>query len=231
MPQSRRGDVKRMYPILMIVKDKTNTDVDVITGKKLFTFLFSMVILFLVFAVPSLSWAAEKTPKAQLKSQTKPQVQQKPQPAPAQKDTVVNDGNLMAQQKKVEDLVGKGDFNSALKIMLKINDYTKEVLFIVKNIKTEYEKAIENPKVAQKDKEDIFIRLRALDQLISRYTNYYEASTFNLGYMYAKLGETEKARKYLTEFLQMTPYSGSRDSQWTKAKTLLLELYSLEGEF
>ena len=46
-----------------------------------------------------------------------------------------------------------------------------------------------------------------------------------------KLGETEKARKYLVEFLQVTPYSGGRDSQWIKAKTLLLELYSLEGEF
>ena len=49
--------------------------------------------------------------------------------------------------------------------------------------------------------------------------------------MYAKLGETEKARKYLVEFLQVTPYSGGPDSQWIKAKTLLLGLYSLEGEF
>ena len=31
----------------------------------------------------------------------------------------------MAHQKRVEDLVGKSDFNGALKIMLKINDYTK----------------------------------------------------------------------------------------------------------
>lgn len=218
-----------MQPVSMVMKNKTN--MDIITEKKLFTFLFFAAIFFFAFTAPSLAWAAEKTPKAQPRSQTKPQAQQKTQPTPAQKDTVVNDANLMAHQKKVEDLVGKGDFNGALKIMLKINDYTKEVLFTVKNIKTEYEKAVENPKVAQKDKEDIFIRLKGLDQLIPRYTNYYEASTFNLGYMYAKLGETEKARKYLTEFLQMTPYSGSRDSQWMKAKTLLLELYSLEGEF
>ena len=74
----------------------------------------------------------------------------------------------------------------------------------------------------QKDKEDLFIKMRGLNQLIPRYTNYYEASTFNLGYMYAKLGETEKARKYLVEFLQMTPYSGGRDSQWMKAKPFFL---------
>jgi tetratricopeptide (TPR) repeat protein len=115
--------------------------------------------------------------------------------------------------------------------MLKIRDYTKEVLSTVGAIKAQYEKAVNDPSVPQKDKEDLFIKLTGLNQLIPRYTTLYEASTFNLGYIYAKLGETEKARKYLVEFLQMTPYSSGRDSQWMKAKSLLLELYSLEGEF
>jgi tetratricopeptide (TPR) repeat protein len=210
---------------------KTIKNRDEFQPKKLFTPLFLAVVSLLLLMAPSLSSGVEKTPKAQPKAQSKPQTQIKPQVMPIQKETIVNDANLMAHQKRVEDLVGKSDFNGALKIMLKINDYTKEVLFTVKNIKTEYEKAVSDPRVAQKDKEDLFIKMRGLDQLIPRYTNYYEASTFNLGYMYAKLGETEKARKYLVEFLQMTPYSGGRDSQWMKAKTLLLELYSLEGEF
>ena len=202
-----------------------------IRPKNLFIPLFLAAFCLLLLMAPSFTCGAEKTPKAQPKVQSKPQTQAKPQAMPIQKETIVNDANLMAHQKRVEDFVSKGDFNSALKIMLKINDYTKEVLSTVKNIKTEYEKAVDDPKVPQKNKEDLFIRLRGLNQLIPRYTNYYEASTFNLGYMYAKLGETEKARKYLTEYLQMTPYSGGRDSQWMKAKTLLLELYSLEGEF
>ena len=196
--------------------------------------LLAVFSLFFLIA-PSLTSGAEKTPKAQPKTQpkvqSKEQTQLKAQPAPVQKDIIVNDANLMANQKRVEDLVGKGDFNGALKIMLKINDYTKEVLSTVKTIKAQYEKAVSDPKVSQKDKEDLFIKMRGLNQLIPRYTNYYEASTFNLGYVYAKLGETEKARKYLTEYLQTTPYSSGRDSQWVKAKTLLLELYSLEGEF
>ena len=150
---------------------------------------------------------------------------------PFRKSIVINDANLQSHQKRVEDLVKKGDFDNSLKIMLKINDYTKEVLSTVKAIKTQYEKAVNDPSVPQKDKEDLFIKLKGLNQLIPRYTTLYEASTFNLGYIYAKLGETEKARKYLVEFLQMTPYSSGRDSQWMKAKTLLLELYSLEGEF
>jgi tetratricopeptide (TPR) repeat protein len=182
---------------------------------------FLVAALLLSMMAPPLLSGAEK----------KPQPQPKPQAAPVQKEIVVNDANLQSHQKRVEDLVSKGDFANALKIMLKINDYAKEVLSIVNAIKTQYEKAVNDPSVPQKNKEDLIIKLRGLNQLIPRYTTYYEASTFNLGYMYVKLGETEKARKYLVEFLQMTPYSNGRDSQWVKAKSLLLELYSLEGEF
>ena len=184
---------------------------------------FVVIALLFSLIAPSLSSGAEKKPQ--------PQPKPKPQAAPVQKDIVINDANLQTYQKKVEDLVSKGDLANALKIMLKINDYAKEVLSTVKVIKTQYEKAVDDPSVPQKDKENLFIKLKGLDQLIPRYTTYYAASTFNLGYIYAKLGETEKARKYLVEFLQITPYTSGRDSQWMKAKALLLELYSLEGEF
>ena len=206
-------------------KNKAVINATIFRREKPLICLFLVAALSLSLMVPCLSSGAERKPKPQ------PQPQPKPQAAPAQKDIVVNDANLQAYQKKVEDLVKKSDFDNSLKIMLKINDYTREVLSAVKAIKTQYERAVNDPSVPQNDKEDLFIKLKELNQLIPRYTTSYEASTFNLGYIYAKLGETEKARKYLVEFLQMTPYSGSRDSQWIKAKTLLLELYSLEGEF
>ncbi len=193
--------------------------------KRSLALLISLALL-VCLTIPVLSVTA-----AEKKSQQKmpPKVSQKT--TSTQKDIVVNDGNLMAHQKRVEDLVSKGDFAGALKIMEKINGYTREVLPTVRNIRAQYERAGSDTRVAQKDKEDLFIKMRALDQLIARYSNYNEASTFNLGYMYSKMGETEKARKYLTEYLQMTPYSSARDSQWMKAKGLLLELYGLEGEF
>jgi tetratricopeptide (TPR) repeat protein len=202
-------------------KNETIMNAHIFQQKRSFMPLFLMTALLLSMMAPSLSFGAEK--------KTKPQP--KPQAVPAQKDIVLNDANLQTYQKRVEDLVKKGDFDNSLKIMLKINNYTKEVLSTVRAIKTQYEKAVNDPSVSQNDKEDLFIKLKGLNQLIPRYTTLYDASTFNLGYIYAKLGETEKARKYLVEFLQMTPYSGNRDSQWIKAKTLLLELYSLEGEF
>jgi tetratricopeptide (TPR) repeat protein len=204
-------------------KNETIMNANIFRQKRSFMPLFLMTALLLSMMAPSLSFGAEK--------KAKPQAQAKPQAVPAQKDIVLNDANLQTYQKRVEDLVKKGDFDNSLKIMLKINNYTKEVLSTVRAIKTQYEKAVNDPSVSQNDKEDLFIKLKGLNQLIPRYTTLYDASTFNLGYIYAKLGETEKARKYLVEFLQITPYSSGRDSQWIKAKTLLLELYSLEGEF
>ncbi len=222
-------ECQSMKPVSPKGTDKTIKNKSMVRQQSSIVTIFLAIFVSFLLTAPSLIYGA--TTKTQPKTQTKPQVQPKAQPAPAQKDVAVNDANLMANQKRVEELVGKGDYSGALKIMLKINDYTKEVLTTVKAIKEQYEKAVSDPKVSQKDKENLFIKLRGLNQLIPRYTGYYEASTFNLGYMYAKLGETEKARKYLTEYLQTTPYSSSRDSQWMKAKTLLLELYSLEGEF
>jgi tetratricopeptide (TPR) repeat protein len=210
-----------MQHISSTEKDKSITNAKMLRYKKFSMCLFFTAALLLLLMVPSLTVGAEKKPKPQ----------PKPQAAPVQKEIVVNDANLQAHQKRVEELVKKGDFDNSLKIMQKIYNYTKEVLSTVRVIKEQYEKAVNDPSVPQKDKEDLFIKLTGLNQLIPRYTTLYEASTFNLGYIYAKLGETEKARKYLVEFLQMTPYSSGRDSQWMKAKTLLLELYSLEGEF
>ena len=216
-----------MQHISTTEKDKVIADDTMLRHNKFFMSFFSIAALLLFMAAPSLSVSAEK--KAKPQPQVKPQT--KPQAAPAQKEIVINDANLQTHQKRVEELVKKGDFDNSLKIMLKIRDYAKEVLSTVGAIKAQYEKAVNDPSVPQKDKEDLFIKLTGLNQLIPRYTTLYEASTFNLGYIYAKLGETEKARKHLVEFLQMTPYSSGRDSQWMKAKTLLLELYSLEGEF
>ena len=131
------------------------------------------------------------------------------------------------KQKRVEELVKKGDFDNSLKIMLKIYNYTKEVFSTVRVIKEQYEKAVNDPSVPQKDKEDLFIKLTGLNQLIPRYTTLYEASTFNLGYIYANWNR--KSEKISCGVLTDDPIFQRSRFQWMKAKTLLLELYSLEG--
>lgn len=186
----------------------------------LFMSLFIIVLLF-SFVFPPLSVGAEKKAKPQQKSGA----------TSSSKDIVVNDANLLSFQKRAEDFFKKGEYTNSLSIALKIHEYAVDVLSATKAIKEQYEKAIGSPSISQNDKEDLIIKSKALEQLISRYSKVREISTFNLGYIYTKLGEKEKARKYLSEYLRMTPFSTSDDSQWMKAKNLLLEVYGLEGEF
>lgn len=158
--------------------------------------------------------------------------EKKPRPVPQQKESgVVNDANLQSVQKKVDELLKKNDYSESLRLSLKINEYTKEVLATVKFIKSQYEKAVNDPSIATKDKEQLYLKLKSLNDLVPRYTAAYESSLYYLGYIYARRHESERARKYLSEYLQAVPFSASTNSKWMKAKTFLLELYSLEGEF
>ncbi len=153
-------------------------------------------------------------------------------PKPAVKDTgVINDVNLHASQKKVEELLKKNDYSASLRMSLRIHDYTKEVLATVKFIKGQYEKTVNDPAISTKDKEQLYLKLKSINDLVPRYTAAYESNLYYLGYIYAKRHESEHARKYLSEYLQAVPFSANANSKWMKAKTLLLELYSLEGEF
>ena len=144
---------------------------------------------------------------------------------------VINDSNLQASQKKVDELLRKNEYDASLRISLKMHEYTKEVLTTVKFIKVQYERAVNDPAIATKDKEQLYLKLKSLNDLIPRYTAVYESSLYYLGYIYAKRHESERARKYLSEYLQAVPFSANANSKWMKAKTFLLELYSLEGEF
>ena len=191
------------------------------TNKTYRAFLSILVVASILFLLPIISTAAQAEKKAKASAAA----------AEARGPVAVNDANLQASQKRAEDLAKKGDYEGALRTMVKVNDYTKEVLALVKTLHGQYEKAINDGATPQSDKEDLYIKLKRLDQFTPRYSKIYEASVFNLGFLYGKKGDVEKARKYLTEYLQMVPFSSERDSQWMKAKTLLLDLYSLGGEF
>ncbi|MHB8111068.1 MAG: hypothetical protein ACYDHW_13675 [Syntrophorhabdaceae bacterium] len=157
--------------------------------------------------------------------------EKKGKPASQKESGVINDSNLAANQKKVEELLKKNEYDTSLRISLKAHDYTKEVLTTVKFIKSQYEKAVTDPAIATKDKEQLYLKLKTLNDLIPRYTASYDSSLYNLGIIYAKRNESERARKFLSEYLQTIPFSANTNSKWMKAKTLLLGLYSLEGEF
>ena len=192
---------------------------------------FSLVLIFaLIIWVPNLLAAPEKEKPAK-----KPATTQAPAPGAALgtsiKGSAINDSNVNAALKRADEMMKKGEVDGPLKILVSVYEYSKDVLLTVKFFQSHYEKAINDPNTPQGEKEEIYIKLKRMGQLIPKYNSIKEATTYNVGYLYAKKGDAEKARKYLTEVLEMTPFSTKKDSISVRAKTLLLDLYGLEGEF
>jgi tetratricopeptide (TPR) repeat protein len=161
--------------------------------------------------------------------------------APAQKQarkssassrvTTINDATIQTALKTADDMMRRGEIDNPLRILLGVYDYSKNVLYTVKFFQSHYEKAVNDPVTTQDEKEDIHIKLKSMGQLVPKYNRIREVTTYNIGYLYTKKGDSEKARKYLTEAIDITPFSTRKDSICMKAKTLLLGLYGLEGEF
>jgi hypothetical protein len=172
--------------------------------------------VFSLFLLTGTSWSAERASKKQ---------------APKEKEVVVDDSNVQAQLSKAAEFLKKGNQDSALRISLKVNEYTKQVLATVSIVRTQYERLIADQTTPQAAKEDLIIKLQRINQLTAQYSVTRDTSGYYAGYILAGRGDTERARQYLSEVLASTPFSMERESLWMKSKTLLLGLYNLTGEF
>lgn len=202
--------------------DRLHTTALLVTGKRGTAFLALVLFLLLIFWHPVL-WAA---PEKQ-----KPSKRSAPAAGASLKTSAINDSNIQETLKRADEMVKKGEVESPLKILLGVYEYSKELLSTVKFFQGHYDKVVNDPATPQAEKEEVYLKLKRMGQLIPKYNAIREVTTYNVGYLYAKKGETEKARKYLTEVLELTPFSTKKDSISMKAKTLLLGLYGLEGEF
>jgi tetratricopeptide (TPR) repeat protein len=181
------------------------------------------LMLFLVFTIifPNASYGAAADKK----------IKKQPVQKEAKEAVAITGSNVQTSLGKAEELLKKGDNDNSLRIFIKTYDYTKEALTTMNFVQKHYEMVIKDPATDQNEREDIFIKLNRIKQLTPKYNNIKIASAYNIGYIYTKKGDSEKARKYLSEVLEATPFSAKQGSLWMKSKTLLLEVYGLEGEF
>jgi tetratricopeptide (TPR) repeat protein len=217
--KNRKGDNNS---IMQNPKNQSNQQSDVCSKVKTMKreefvmAFFLMLFLAATIIFPNLSYGSEKKIKKQ----------------PVQKEAAAITGStVQASFAKAEELLKKGDSENSLRIFIKVYDYTKEALATIIFVQKQYETIIKDPATDQNEKEDIFIKLNRMKQLVPKYSSIKTATAYNMGYIYAKRGESDKARKYLSEVLEATPFSTKQSSLWMKSKTLLLEVYGLEGEF
>lgn len=176
------------------------------------------ILIILALFFPCASIAAEKKPK------------RPPVASPAQ-EVSINDSNVYSYIKRGDELFKKGDLDASLRIYFKTYSYSKDVLAAALMIQTQYDKILSDASTPQNDKESILLKQKRLKQIPPKYSAIKESMAYNLGYIYAKKGDSEKARKYLAEVLETAPFSLKNDSLWMKTKNLLLGQYGLEGEF
>jgi len=190
------------------------------------TVITTMFLFTLILLSPALWAAPEKQSKKPAQVPSKGAA-----PSASMKSSAINDSNINAVLKGADEMMRKGEVDAPLKILVNVYEYSKDVLFTVKFFQGHYEKIVNDPATPQGEKEEIYIKLKRMGQLMPKYNSIREVTTYNVGYLYAKKGDVEKARKFLTEILELTPFSTKKDSISMKAKTLLLDLYGLEGEF
>jgi len=186
-------------------------------SKSIFKFSLNILIIFTLL-LPCLSYGAEKKPR-------------KPPVAVPSQETAITDSNVTAFIKKGDEMFKKGDIESSLRIYLKVYNHSKDILAAASIVQTQYDRVLNDESTPQGDKETILIRQKRLKQITPKYTSIKESMAYNLGYIYTKKGDSERARKYLTEVLETTPFSLKKDSLWINTKNLLLGQYGLEGEF
>jgi len=183
----------------------------------------ALVLILLVSMVvgPGYVGAAEKRQKRP------PVVKQAPAPLPV----VINDINLEDYYRNAEEQLKKGKTDEADRIFQSIYDYTRDGLALMKCVKAAYEKALSGQGVEQSQREDLYLKLQRINTLAALYTRIKGDSAYQIGVISAKKGNAERARKYLLEVCQNSPFSLDPASQWMKSKNLLLTLSNLDGEF
>lgn len=198
---------------------KKNDSTALCQTKMIVSVLSFLLIFFLVVITPSTAFSQADKRAA------------RKQPAPPPKEIVINDTNLISTSKRADELLKKGGLDASLALYIKIYDYTNQVLNIVKFLSPQYEKLLNDDATSRTDKEDFYIKQKRMLQLTPRYKAVKETVTYNIGYIYAKKGDNDKAIKYLTEVIETSPFSHKQDSLWMKSKNILLGVYGLEGEF
>jgi tetratricopeptide (TPR) repeat protein len=184
------------------------------------SFLVPFLVVFLAFSFVARLEAAEKKPR---------KVQ--PKPSAVAKDSTSSEWSISARFQKAEERLRKGEISEALKLYYSVYAHSKTTLAAMECVKDAYAKLGNDAELSQTEKEEIFIKLQRMGSLGPQYTRYHMESAYHLGFIYAKQGDNEQARKYLLEACQTAPPSLDPSSTWMKAKTLLLERLNVQGEF
>jgi hypothetical protein len=115
------------------------------------TFIFFIFFIGLCLCNPSL-WAAPAE-KASRKPAAAPSAGKAP--SAAVKSPSINDSNINAALKRADEMMGKGEVDGPLKILVSVYEYSKDVLFTVKFFQGHYEKTVNDPSTTERKRRNL----------------------------------------------------------------------------
>jgi len=191
-------------------------------------------ILAVSFLVIPLFLLASASPLSAAQKKAKPRAEERQAPPAAIVAPVLpsfNDVNIADHFASGEELLRKGKKDEALRTFAGIYDYAKDVLSLMKCVKSGYDKAAQSQGIDQNTKEELFLKLQKINSLTGRYADLRGESAYRMALIHQAKGNAEQARKLLLEVCQSATFSLEPESIWMKAKEALLSLSHLEGEF
>ena len=165
--------------------DRVQTTALLITERRGTAFLALVFFLLLMFWHPLL-WAA---PEKQ-----KPSKRSAPAAGASVKTSAINDSNIQETLKRADEMVKKGEVESPLKILLGVYEYSKELLSTVKFFQGHYDKVVNDPATPQAEKEEVYLKLKRMGQLIPKYNAIKGSDTGTMSAICMQKRATQKRR-------------------------------------
>jgi hypothetical protein len=147
------------------------------------------------------------------------------------REPTFRDRDIASQFHDGEERLKRGGAGEALRLFLDVYDQAKTGMGAMDCVKNAYAKLGSDVELEHSIQEELFLKLQRIASLEPQYMRYRVEAAYYIGFIYAKRGDAEQARKYLLEVCQTAPVSLDPGSVWMKAKTLLLETLYLQGEF
>ncbi len=159
----------------------------------------------------------------------------RPAAKPAQSESAaaatVNDANLHDSLRTAEDQIKKGRAEDALRILLAVHGYTSDSLKFLACAGEAYEKARNDPNLAQDKKETLYLKQQRIGSLVDTVYQGQGGSRLRPGRRLCEERGPAQARKYLIEACRTVPFSTDPASLWMKSKDVFLKISNLDGEF
>jgi len=143
------------------------------------------------------------------------------------KEVRLRDGTVQEHFANAEALLKRGNLKEALELFIAIYNFSRDCLRFIEMRLQDERRAFESIGGRQEEKERAYLRLKRIEDLEERYREMKMRAAYYAGYIQARLGKEDAARRLLIDALSDPKCAGS--SFCEECRALLKELLGIRG--